>query len=434
MPILKKQKVDKSVLDLAYERLNSVFDHFDTVSVSFSGGKDSTVCLNLTLEVARQRNRLPLDVVTWDEEAIPYQTEEYCRIVSKMPDVNFRWYCVPVVHLNACSRQEPYWYPWAEEVKDKWVRPMPPEAITEVDNYNGHIIGGRLSIPFMAPLLYPVEKYGRTACIMGIRADESLTRYRAVSQKTVENYIIHPKEEISLSEAVKGGVDISRFPTRKLSKSGKQKMLSNNVGNFYKVYPIYDWQTADVWTAPQKFGWDYNKAYDVMEKVGMTHSAQRCAPPFGSEPLEGLWTFKECFPEIWDKMCYRVRGANTAARHALTVLYSNRKQPQKPDGMEWEEYIAYWIRKFPLKLQGTMSSRIQTLIKKHYDKTKDPILTKTPHPISGISWEFLLKIAIRGDFKARKLEPYFSKNNVKEWESRKSMYARELADVQQSTN
>ena len=52
MPILKKQKVDKSVLDLAYERLNSVFDHFDTVSVSFSGGKDSTVCLNLTLEVA----------------------------------------------------------------------------------------------------------------------------------------------------------------------------------------------------------------------------------------------------------------------------------------------------------------------------------------------------------------------------------------------
>ena len=65
----------------------------------------------------------------------------------------------------------------------------------------------------MAPLLYPVEEYGRTACIMGIRADESLTRYRAVAQSTVENYIIHPKEEINLSEAVKGGVDITRFPT-----------------------------------------------------------------------------------------------------------------------------------------------------------------------------------------------------------------------------
>ena len=433
MPILKKEVVNKSVLDLAYERLNNVFDQFDTVSVSFSGGKDSTICLNLTLEVARQRNRLPLDVVHWDEEAIPYQTEEYVRRVSKEPDINLRWLCVPVIHRNACSRKEPYWYPWAEEVKDKWVRPLPPEAITKVKNYNSHLIGGRLSIPFMAPLLYPVEEYGRTACIMGIRADESLTRYRAVAQRTVENYIIHPKEEINLSEAVKGGVDITRFPTRKLNKSGKQKMLSNNVGNFYKVYPVYDWQTADVWTAPHKFNWDYNHAYDVMEKIGMTHSAQRCAPPYGEEPLEGLWTFKECFPEIWDKMCYRVRGANTAARHALTVLYSNRKQPEKPDGMSWEEYIAYWIRKFPLKEQGMISERIQSLIKLHYRKTKEPILPKTAHPISGISWEFLLKIAVRGDFKGRKMEQFFSKENVKEWESRKSMYAKELADVQ-STN
>mgnify|MGYP005988660787 FL=1 len=430
MPILKKQHLNKSVLDLAYERLNNIFDQFDTVSVSFSGGKDSTICLNLTLEVARQRGRLPLDVVHWDEEAIPYQTEEYVRRTYNEKDINLRWLCVPVIHRNACSRKEPYWYPWAKESEDKWVRPLPPEAITEVPNYNGHIPTARLTIPFMAPLLYPVEKYGRTACVMGIRADESLTRYRAVSQRTTENYIIQPKEEMSLSEAVANGVDISRFPTRKLKQSGKQKSLSNNVGNFYKVYPIYDWQTADVWTAPKKFGWDYNHAYDVMEKIGMTHSAQRCAPPYGEEPLEGLWTFKECFPEIWDKMCYRVRGANTAARHALTVLYSNRSQPQKPEGMEWEEYIAYWIRKFPLKEQGMISERIQSFIKKHYEKTKDPILAKTPHPVSGISWEFLLKIAVRGDFKGRKLEPYFSKDNVKEWESRKSMYAKELADVQ----
>ena len=132
-------------------------------------------------------------------------------------------------------------------------------------------------------------------------------------------------------------------------------------------------------------------------------------------------------------MCYRVRGANTAARHALTVLYSNRKQPEKPAGMSWEEYIAYWIRKFPLKEQGMISERIQSLIKLHYRKTKEPILPKTAHPISGISWEFLLKIAVRGDFKGRKMEQFFSKENVKEWESRKSMYAKELADVQ-STN
>ena len=101
--------------------------------------------------------------------------------------------------------------------------------------------------------------------------------------------------------------------------------------NIFKAYPVYDWQTADIWTGPKKFNWDYNTAYDVMEKIGMTHSAQRCAPPFGEEPLQGLWTFAQCFPDIWDKMCYRVKGANTAARHALSVLYSNRKQPEKPE-------------------------------------------------------------------------------------------------------
>ena len=75
----------------------------------------------------------------------------------------------------------------------------------------------------------------------------------------------------------------------------------------------------------------------------------------------------------------------------------------------------------------------QSRLQLHYQKTKEPILPKTPHPVSGISWEFLLKIAVRGDFKGRKMEPFFSKHNVKEWESRKSMYAKELADVQ-STN
>ena len=33
--ILKKETVDKSVLDLAYERINNAYDQFDTISVSF---------------------------------------------------------------------------------------------------------------------------------------------------------------------------------------------------------------------------------------------------------------------------------------------------------------------------------------------------------------------------------------------------------------
>ena len=231
-----------------------------------------------------------------------------------------------------------------------------------------------------------------------------------------------------VEEAIRNKVDLTKFPVR----SKRQKNISNNAGNYWKVYPVYDWSTQDIWTAPNELGWDYNIAYDIMEKCGITHSAQRCAPPYGEEPLEGLWMYHECFPDIWDKMSTRVSGANTAARHALTVLYSNRKNPEKPDGMEWIDYLSFWIRKFPPKEQLHIQNRINDLIAQHNKKTPDPIVKKTPHPITGICWEYLLKIAVRGDLKDRKQAAYFSKEYVSEWESRKQLYAKELADVQRA--
>ena len=65
MKIYSKENVHTE----AIKRINRLFDDFENVVVGFSGGKDSTVCLNLTLMVAEQRNRLPLKVVWVDQEA-----------------------------------------------------------------------------------------------------------------------------------------------------------------------------------------------------------------------------------------------------------------------------------------------------------------------------------------------------------------------------
>jgi hypothetical protein len=78
---------DKTVLEHALERIRTAYDRFDRVVVSFSGGKDSTAVLNLALMVAKERNKLPLEVIYFDEEAVHPTTIEYVKRVQANPDV-----------------------------------------------------------------------------------------------------------------------------------------------------------------------------------------------------------------------------------------------------------------------------------------------------------------------------------------------------------
>jgi len=408
--MLSKKTVNKNVLELARGRIQKAFKDFDHIAVMFSGGKDSTACLNLTLEEAHKNSKklLPLDVIFSDEEALPYQTEEYVRRVFNRDDVNLRWYCVPMAHKNNCSSKYNNWYHWAPEKKDQWVRSMPSEAITELPFYTGLTntkLGkirvdsyfnddevdfpnpkGRLSLfDLNGHFFYPPEKYGKVGVIMGIRAQESLFRYRAVTNKKKENYIIKAS-----------GHSFKGF--------AKEKLKLIKPKNIYKIYPIYDWQTEDVWTAPKKLGWDYNHAYDVMDKYGITPYDQRIAPPYHKEAVKSLHMFKFCFPEVWDKMYKRVPGASTASRYGNTELYFERKDVQKPDNISWKEFIKEKIKGYDSKEHRlNLVKQVEVYIKKHYDKTKEPILGKTPHWYTGISWEFLAKIVVNGDFLKRTL-------------------------------
>src|SRR5690606_652542 len=65
---MAKTYLDKTVLEAAQERIQFVFDRFDAICVSYSGGKDSTVLLQLALEEARRRDRV-IDVLFIDLEA-----------------------------------------------------------------------------------------------------------------------------------------------------------------------------------------------------------------------------------------------------------------------------------------------------------------------------------------------------------------------------
>lgn len=362
--------IDKSVYDMGVARTAHAFDLFETIVVSFSGGKDSTVCLNLALAEARKRNRLPLKVMHFDEEAIPYETEDYVRRVYQIEDLDFDWWCLPVAHRNSCSSEESesIWHCWAPEHEDKWVRPLPPEGKTDAPNFPIWPASARISIPQTNSLLYPPRQYGSVGFIMGIRADESVRRRQAVTRKEKDNYIID---------------------------QGKGQ---------FKIYPIYDWSTQDVWRAPKLLGWDYNRAYDMMELAGIAHHSQRVAPPYGEQPMQALWMFAKCFPDVWDKLGDRVPGAKTAARYARGTLYSagqgGVKEGDLAEGETWEDRVMREIAKFPDGQREFVTRSIQNTIARHYKRTADPIMF-APHPVTGISWRMLLKIASKGDFKSR---------------------------------
>lgn len=359
--IRKKKFVEENVIDAARARFGVLFERFDRVTVSFSGGKDSTVCLHLALEEAERRGRLPLDVAFWDEEAIHPETIEYVERVRANPNVRMKWLCLPVRHRNACSRKEPFWYPWDPDARDRWCRPLPEGAITSTPGF-----AKGASMPEAAPLIYGPES-GSVADVRGLRADESVRRYQAVAKKLRDNWIANPE------------------------------------GHFWRTSPIYDWTVIDVWTAPRLFGWDYNRTYDLFAMAGISPAQQRVCPPFGEEPLATLPLYAICWPDLWSKMVQRVHGAATAARYARTELYGYGSMG-KPKGLSWREWCMRQLDLYPERYRRVISGNIRRLIALQKERTNRSIPDIEADPLTGLSWQFLAMVAMRGDMKGRKVQ------------------------------
>jgi predicted phosphoadenosine phosphosulfate sulfurtransferase len=354
-----RQFTDESVYDAALRRIRICYERFDRIAVAFSGGKDSTACLNLTAQVAKELGKLPVRAIFFDEECIPPETVEYVERVANRPDIALEWYCVPCEQRNACSSESPLWYPWAPEDRDKWARPLPSRALTVLPGNRTN----RLPIPEIDPILCP-PRHGTTAKIMGIRTQESMTRYAAIATK----------------------------------KDSDLAFLSNDLESRWitKAYPIYDWTTEDVWLAPLAFGWDYNRAYDVMDKAGISASQQRCSPAFGEQPLRKLHCFPACWPELWGRMSERVPGVNTAVRYANTELYGFG-DVTIGESRTWADRTREALSDWPPVESAALAVKIRGIVRQHFFYTPDPLPDEVPHPVSGLCWKEIAKLAIVGN-------------------------------------
>ena len=110
----KKDAGAKNVYELAQERLKVIFNEFDNIYVSFSGGKDSGVLLNMCIDYIRKNNlKIRLGVFHMDYEIQYKMTIDYVdRILEANKDIlDVYRVCIPFRVSTCTSMYQSFWRP-----------------------------------------------------------------------------------------------------------------------------------------------------------------------------------------------------------------------------------------------------------------------------------------------------------------------------------
>jgi len=316
----------QSVFDAALERIRYLFDEFPVVVCGVSGGKDSTVCFNLCMQVAKEKGRLPLKVLWIDQEVEWQATVDFVERIMTTPGVDPMWFQMPMVITNNASSFERYNHCWRESDEDKWTHPKHPLSI-KINRY------GTDRFHELFGAIFKTEFKNTRACyISGVRTEETPKRFVALTQKATYKWITW----------------------------GRQ--LSKALGH-YTFYPIYDWSWSDVWKAIHDHNWQYNRIYDEMYRYGVPIRDMRVSNLHHETAIQSLLLIQEIEPETWVKVADRIAGANTIKHLKKCAFTCPVELP--PMFPSWEDYTHHII-----------DNIIQD------DKNRDSILKRLSHGLS----------------------------------------------------
>jgi len=405
---MKKIYKEKNVLDAGFERIEESFQKFNRIYVSFSGGKDSSLLLQMTCLVARQTKR-KLDVLFVDLEANYKLTIEHIEtVLNDNKDViqDLYWVCLPLSLRNAVSIIQPNWICWDKKDQNKWVREMPKNSINE-SNHTWNWF--RSGIEFEEFIVLFGEWYssihGLSGCMVGIRSDESLNRFRT----------------------------IFNMKKQTLNDQGWTTRIKNNshVIDLYNLYPIYDMKVEDVWGAIFHLEFSFNEIYELMYKNGLTVSQQRLCQPYGDDQKNGLNQFKALEYETWEKVINRVNGVNFGNIYCRTSLLGNITS-EKPDHLIWQEYTVFLlesIRIYCPELEGHYFKKIKKAMKWWEEKENtslDSILDQGDPKLEAQrkipSWRRIARALEKNDFWMKGLSFSATKKDKEELEKLKEKH------------
>lgn len=290
----------ENVYDAAIRRINRIFDEFDNVIISTSGGKDSTIIMQLALKVAEERDKLPLKMFFLDQEAEYRMTIEYMRKAMADTRVEPLWLQCPIKLFNATSMNDPWLMCWEEG--DEWMRPK--EEISIKDNVFGT---DRFHDMFAKAIDYffPNE----SACYLaGVRAEESPTRLAGLTSAATYKDITWGKR------------------------------LNEKKGHF-TFYPIWDWCMSDVWKTIHDNKWDYCQIYDELYRYGISPRNMRVSNLHHETAVHSLFFLHEIESDTWEALTKRLGGINQAKHMKKSEMFAVQELPFM--FLNWKEYRDY---------------------------------------------------------------------------------------------
>lgn len=373
MASLKKYR-SVNVYDASRERIAYAFDSFEKVYVSFSGGKDSSVMMHLVLAEAMKRKR-KVGVLIIDLEAQYKCTIDHLQDMIEMYSewIDLHWVCLPLLLRNAVTNYEPRWMCWDPEKKNIWVRDIPKIAVSDLEHYPFFQTGMEFEeFIVLWGLWYAQGK--PTGGFIGIRADESLNRFRTIAV----------------------------FDKR---THGNKRYTTWIGDELFNVYPIYDWKTEDIWRFHAKNpSLIHNEVYDLMHKAGVPISQQRLCQPYGDDQRKGLWLYHILEPETWFKLIARVNGANSGAIYVQengNVMGYNKIN--KPNGHTWKSFTNLLLQSLPKPTRNHYISRFRVFIKGWIGRGyTNGIPDEAPKVLEdkqwAPSWRRLCKVLLRNDW------------------------------------
>ena len=314
--MLKQVYISKQVLDAAKERISYIFDEFENIVVSISGGKDSTVLAYLTLIEAHKRDR-KVGIFFLDEEVVYDSTvKQVDYLMNLYPENTIKlWLQIEFNLTNSTSLIEGQLKCWEHGKHKIWMRPKkaysiqqkpwPIEKETVRDKNKG--------FGFYDALENFQRSRPNTAFLVGLRATESPNRWRAVSKNP-------------------GYKDVYWCT----------KMENGSVS----FYPLYDWNFHDIWKFIHDEKLRYSQIYDYMYKKGMGIQEIRVSSLIHEKSFKALVDLPEFEPSTYNRLLKRIKGISIGNLYGKDAKML-RVQKLPKNYKTWSQYRDFLLATYP---------------------------------------------------------------------------------------